>query len=282
MRICRDNCALKDWCFESACSGRLIALCISSSDNPFHVLFVGHVLIACPLIFAVEPFYHSLGKDFLEVAQQDDVILAMEVNPAGIAALGMLALYMDGLARVKYLVQRVLMYIAEFYAQVLAQRHITIRMNDQFAEYALASQFQMAVSPLFIQSYKVEILFCLMNIGRNALYEVAHVSLEQIGCSVEEIHRSINADADIYLVFLCHTYHIVHILEGVPWRKAEHQRNGNLIFQGLNHFYHLVMTIATSHCFVCVFVTVQRHIQMAGTVSTHSINNLLWVEAIGQ
>ena len=141
MRICRDNCALKDWCFESACSGRLIALCISSSDNPFHVLFVGVILIACPLIFAVEPFYHFLGDDILEVAQQDDIILTMEVNPAGIAILGILALHMRCLARIEYLIQRVLVYVAEFHTQVLAQRHIPIRMNNQFAEYALTPQF---------------------------------------------------------------------------------------------------------------------------------------------
>ena len=50
-------------------------------------MFVGVILIACPLIFAVEPFYHLLGDDFLEVAQQDDFILTMEVNPAGIEIL---------------------------------------------------------------------------------------------------------------------------------------------------------------------------------------------------
>ena len=109
-------------------------------------MFVGVILIACPLIFAVEPFYHLLGDDFLEVAQQDDIILTMEVNPAGVAVFGILALHMGCLARIEYLIQRVLVYVAEFHAQVLAQRHIPIRMNNQFAEYALTLQFQMAVS----------------------------------------------------------------------------------------------------------------------------------------
>ena len=153
-------------------------MCISSSDKPFHVLFVGVVLVACPLIFAVEPFYHLLGDDFLEVAQQDDVILAMEIDPAGVAVLGILALYMSGLARIEYLIQRVLMNVAKFHAQVLAQRHIPIGMNDQFAEYALASQLQMAVSPLLVQSDKIEIFFCLMNVGRNFLGVVGQVGAE--------------------------------------------------------------------------------------------------------
>lgn len=111
------------------------------------MLFVGIILIACPLIFAVEPFYHFLGDDFLEVAQQDDFILTMEVNPAGVAVLGILALHMGCLARIEYLIQRELVYVAEFHTQVLAQRHIPIRMNNQFTEYALTPQFQMAVSP---------------------------------------------------------------------------------------------------------------------------------------
>ena len=172
------------------------------------------------------------------------------------------------------------MYVAKFHTQVLAQRHIPIRMNNQFAEYALTPQFQMAVSPLLIQCDKIKIFFRLMNVVWNALQVVCLICAKQIGRGVEEVHRAINADAYIYLIFPRHTNNIVHILEGVPWREAEHQRNGDLIFQGLNHLYHLVMAIASSHYLVCISVAIQRHIQMPGIVSTRSVNDLLWIEAI--
>ena len=56
------------------------------------MLFIGSMLVICPLIFSVKQFYQPLGKDSFQVPQQYDVILAMIVYPALITFFGVLTL----------------------------------------------------------------------------------------------------------------------------------------------------------------------------------------------
>lgn len=114
------------------------------------------------------------------------------------------------------------------------------------------------------------------------LNEILQVSHKEVCCGIKEIHRSIDADTHIHIVFHRQSNHIVHIFEGVPWRETEHQRNGNLTFQGFNHLYHLVVTIASSHCFVCVFVAIQRHIQMGRMIQPYEIYDFVRSKTVGQ
>jgi hypothetical protein len=53
---------------------------------------IGHFGVICPLIGTIESFNECFWKQTLEVAHQDDVIFAVEVNPAAVALLGVSAL----------------------------------------------------------------------------------------------------------------------------------------------------------------------------------------------
>ena len=49
-----------------------------------------------PLVLAVELLNEPFGQQPLKVADEDNVILAMEVNPAGVAVTGVVALGLTG------------------------------------------------------------------------------------------------------------------------------------------------------------------------------------------
>ena len=61
------------------------------------MLPVGGATVVCPPVFAVEQLYQTFGKGFLQVPQQDDVVLPMIVDPAPVAFLGMATLDFTGL-----------------------------------------------------------------------------------------------------------------------------------------------------------------------------------------
>ena len=62
--------------------------------------------ICLPLILAVELLNEPLGQQTLEVTHQDDVVLAVEVDPAVVAVLGILVLSITGRYAVENLVKR--------------------------------------------------------------------------------------------------------------------------------------------------------------------------------
>ena len=76
----------------------------------------------------------------LHAAQEDNVILAVEVNPAAVAVPGILALCLACLRAVENLVERLMVDITEHDIKVLAKRHITIAVNGETAHDALAAQ----------------------------------------------------------------------------------------------------------------------------------------------
>ena len=68
--------------------------------------------ICLPLILAVELLNEPLGQQTLEVAHQDDVVLAVEVDPAVVTLLGVLALSLARLAAIEDLVECLFVDIA--------------------------------------------------------------------------------------------------------------------------------------------------------------------------
>ena len=49
-----------------------------------------------PLVLAVKLFDEPLGQQSLKVSHEDDVVLAVEVNPAVVAVVGVVALRLTG------------------------------------------------------------------------------------------------------------------------------------------------------------------------------------------
>ena len=64
--------------------------------------------------------------------------------------------------RIENLVQTTCVYIPQCNIQVLTQGYIAVRMNDQLAEYAVASQLQSFISPFVVQCYEIVVFFCPM------------------------------------------------------------------------------------------------------------------------
>ena len=83
-----------------------------------------------------EPF----GQYSLKVAHEDNVILTVEVYPALIAVLGILALDLTCRCTVENLVERLLMDIPQHHFKILAERYVTVAMNYKATHDALAAQ----------------------------------------------------------------------------------------------------------------------------------------------
>ncbi len=64
-----------------------------------------------PLVWSVELFNKPFGQQPLKVAHEDDVVLAVEVDPAVVAVTGVVALRLAGRCTVENLVKRLLVDI---------------------------------------------------------------------------------------------------------------------------------------------------------------------------
>ena len=100
---------------------------------------IGHFGVISPLIGTIEAFNEPFGQKSFKSAHQDDIILAVEVNPAAIALPGISALGFTGLIAVDNVIERLLMDVAQLDIKVLAQRHIPIAVYDETAHDVLAS-----------------------------------------------------------------------------------------------------------------------------------------------
>ena len=125
-----------------------------------------------PLIRTVDLLNEPLGQHPLKVAHENDVILPVEVYPALIAVLGILALGLAGCHAVENFVESLAMDIAKSDVKILAERYVTVAMHDEATHDALAAQTQMPIAPLVVECYKVEILLCLVDALGNLLHEV--------------------------------------------------------------------------------------------------------------
>lgn len=58
-----------------------------------------------PLVWTVELLNEPLGQQSLHVAKEDDVVFAVEINPAVVAVLGIVALGLTGCHAIENLVK---------------------------------------------------------------------------------------------------------------------------------------------------------------------------------
>jgi hypothetical protein len=78
------------------------------------------------------------------------------------------------------------MDVAQDYIQVLTQRDISIRVDNQFTENAMTPKFQPVILPFVIQGNKIEILVRLMY-GRGYLADkLCIIGLQQTFGRVKE------------------------------------------------------------------------------------------------
>jgi hypothetical protein len=124
----------------------------------------------------------------------------MEVYPAFIALMGILALQLNCYLCVEYFVQRLLMNVAQYDTQVLAQRYIAIGVDYQFTEYTVTAQAQISITPFFIEGYKIVIFICIMDVCRYLFHVVLHVHSQQIRGGVKEVHRAVDTYSDVYVI----------------------------------------------------------------------------------
>ena len=100
---------------------------------------IGCSRVFSPLVCAIEFLNKALGQKALKVSHENDVIFAVEVNPAAIAVLGIMALRLAGCHAVENLVESLAMDIAKSDVKILTERHVTVAMDDKTAHNALAA-----------------------------------------------------------------------------------------------------------------------------------------------
>lgn len=75
--------------------------------------------------------------------------------------------------------------------------------------------------PLVIEGDEIKVFLCFVNVVRYLARVVAH--REQVTCCVKESHRAIDADAHVNAVMQGNIDDVLHVLERVPRRQAEHE-----------------------------------------------------------
>ena len=241
---------------------------------------VGLGLAVAPLVFAVEPLHHALGHDALEVADEDDVVLAVEVDPAAVALLLVLTLELAAGSAVEYLVERLVVDIAQHDVEVLADGHVAVAVDYEGALDALAAEIEIAFAPLLVESHIVVVFLGVVDIVRDALGEM--VGREKVAGGVEEIHGAVHADTHVDVVLLGHIDDELHILELVPRREAEHKRHGELVLEGFDDLDDVVVAVASTHTLVGFAIAVEGDEEVSRTVFAHHLDNAFRCEAVGE
>ena len=239
---------------------------------------VGLLGVCRPLIRAVEFLDEPFGQQPLEVADEDDVVLAMEVDPAVVAVVGVVALSLTGRCAVENLVKRLLVDIPQYHVKVLAERNVTIAMHNEAAHDTLTTKPKMSVSPFVIECHEVVILLRVVDALGNLLHKIR--CCQQFARRIEEGHCAVDANANVYAVMLGNVYHIRHIVECVPRRQTEHQRQWHFVFECFHDFYHTVVPVAPPHSLISLAATVERDVKMTGLIATDGINNTTGRETI--
>ena len=138
----------------------------------------------------------------------------------------------------------------------------------------------MPVAPLVVECYKVKVLFRIVDALGNLTDKVR--SSQQFARRVEEGHRSVDANAHIHAVLLGNVNHKSHIVEVVPGREAEHQRQRHLVLLCLHHLNHAVVAVTPTHPLVSLATTVERDVQVPGLIETDGIYDTTGRETIRQ
>ena len=94
-----------------------------------------------PLIRSIESFNELFGHQALEIANEDNVVLAVEVDPTVVALPGIPTLGFTSQRAIENIIQWLLMDVTQLDIKILAQRHVAVAVYDQAALDALAEQF---------------------------------------------------------------------------------------------------------------------------------------------
>ena len=122
------------------------------------VLLIRCVWIIRPLVWSIKLLYEPFGQKSLYVTKEDNVIFAVEVNPAVVTLLGVVALCLAGCRAIEDVVERMAMDIAKRDIKILTEWYITVTVDDKAAHDALAVQTQMSIAPLVVECHKVKVL----------------------------------------------------------------------------------------------------------------------------
>ena len=233
-----------------------------------------------PLVWTIEMLDKSFGHQTLQIAEENDVILAVEVDPTVVTVPGVVTLHLTRCLAVENLIERLAVDVAQFDTEVLAKRHITVTVDDKAAHDALTSEFQPSVAPFVIKSHKVKVLLRAVDASRNFGNEIR--CREQFTRCVKEGHCSIDAYTQVHTMVLGNADYISHVIETVPWRETEHQRQRHLIFQCLHHLNYTVVTIAATHPLISLAGTIERDVQVARMMAPDGVNDMTGSKAIGK
>ena len=83
-----------------------------------------------PLVWPIKMLDKSFGQQTLQIAEEDDVILAVEVNPTAVTARGIVALRLARRNAIENLVKRLAVNVAKDDVEILAERHVTITVDN--------------------------------------------------------------------------------------------------------------------------------------------------------
>ena len=136
------------------------------------VLLIRCVWIIRPLVWSIKLLYEPFGQKSLYVTKEDNVIFAVEVNPAVVTLLGVVTLCLAGCRAIEDVVERMAMDIAKRDIKILTEWYITVTVDDKTAHDALAAQSQVAITPLVIKSHKVVVLLSVVDALGNLPHKV--------------------------------------------------------------------------------------------------------------
>ena len=104
------------------------------------VLLIRCVWIIRPLVWSIKLLYEPFGQKSLYVTKEDNVIFAVEVNPAVVTLLGVVTLCLAGCRTIEDVVERMAMDIAKRDIKILTEWYITVTVDDKTAHNALTTQ----------------------------------------------------------------------------------------------------------------------------------------------
>ena len=136
------------------------------------VLLIRCVWIIRPLVWSIKLLYEPFGQKSLYVTKEDNVIFAVEVNPAVVTLLGVVTLSLAGCRAIEDIVERLAMDISQNNIKILTKRHVAIAVDDKTAHDALAAQSQVAITPLVIKGHKVVVLLSVVDAFGNLPHKI--------------------------------------------------------------------------------------------------------------
>ena len=170
--------------------------------------------------------------------------------------------------------------VAKDAVKILAQRHIAVGMDDDLAADTEAGETEVPVAPLVVECYIVVVLAGAMDGSRDAGGEVG--GGKEVAGGIEECHSAVDAYPHVDMVLQGQLDDILHVVETVPRRKTEHERQRQRVFQCLDCSYHAVISVAAPHAKVGLTSAVEGEVEVFGTVLHRKGGKPFGVETVGE